>query len=105
MITVTSNFSGLYGRDVTKETDYAWNSAGGKADFNWRMKWRTVLPAKVPRLKFQLWHGELIKDEACGEALLNLQPFLTKALADMRDGDDKREPVCARTGRFLSSTL
>jgi hypothetical protein len=87
-LSVTSNFTGQYGRDIIKWTDTAPDAAGGSADWNYRMKWRTVVPCKVPRLKFQLWSAGMISDgEACGEVLYNLQPFFNRVVRDkLKDG-------------------
>jgi hypothetical protein len=79
LITVTSNFEGKYGASQEKATDIAW-STSGNAIWNYRMKWRVHLPARVPRLRFAMWDRNwLTPDEKLGELIYNLKPLFEKA--------------------------
>lgn len=79
-VVVISNFDGVYNQDAVKQTDVAWISASGNAEWNYRMVWPVTLPAKVPRLKLQLWDENITSEnEAIGECIYNLKPFFDRA--------------------------
>jgi len=84
-IVVTANFDNAVGKQVRKQTDVAWYSSG-KAEWNYRMKWRLRLPTKLPRLRIQMWDENLIaENDLIGELLLNLQPFFSRSLRDKKN--------------------
>lgn len=84
-IVVTTNFDGKKGKEVVKQTDVAWESAGGRADWNYRMKWRIKNPTKLPRIKFAMWNETVVSsNEMIGESLYNLQPFLHTCLKERK---------------------
>lgn len=83
---VTVNFDGTYGGDITKSTDVAWFSAGGAAEWNWRMVWKIHLPCQVPRVKISMWDECVMTDsEAVGEVNFNLQPFFDQCNKDKKE--------------------
>jgi hypothetical protein len=53
-LSVIANFSGDHDGDVVKDTDVAWNTSRGQAEWNYRMVWPVMLPCKLPRLKIQV---------------------------------------------------
>lgn len=84
-IVVTTNFEGKKGQEVVKQTDVSWDSAGGRADWNYRMKWRIKNPCKLPRIKFAMWNETVVSsNELIGEALFNLTPFLQACQKDKK---------------------
>lgn len=84
-VAVTTNFSHQRGREIVKHTDVAWGSSSGQADWNYRMKWRLSLPAKMPRLKIAMWHETVLSENILiGECLYNLKPFLASCLRDKK---------------------
>lgn len=48
---VWSNYEAEEDGDTKKTTDVAWAASAGMADWNYRLKWRMSVPAKVPRIK------------------------------------------------------
>eukprot|EP01006_Ploeotia_vitrea_P045078 TRINITY_DN66894_c5_g6_i1.p1 TRINITY_DN66894_c5_g6~~TRINITY_DN66894_c5_g6_i1.p1 ORF type:complete len:1357 (-),score=756.79 TRINITY_DN66894_c5_g6_i1:54-4124(-) len=92
---VTTNFTGEYGKDTIKETDVAWYSSGGEAEWNYRMVYRVTLPCKVPRMKISIWDENITSsDESIGEVLYNLKPFFDKALRE-------KQPITHQDQRLL----
>jgi hypothetical protein len=86
---VTANFSGAAGGGVEKVTDVAPAADNEHTDFNHRFVWRLQLPCVVPRLSVALWHSNndrftFAADVPVGEALVNLQPLLARALQQRR---------------------
>jgi len=94
----TANFNGEYGNDIIKDTDTAWFSGSGMAEWNWRMKWRLRLPCQVPRIKLSMWSDAVVGDaEAIGECNYSLQPFFEQSLRD-------RKPVSHRPQQWIPLT-
>jgi hypothetical protein len=84
-VAVTTNFSHQHGREIQKQTDVAWGSAGGHADWFYRMKWRIKIPAKLPRLKIAMWNETVMTDNLLiGECLYNLTPFFARCMRDKK---------------------
>lgn len=83
-VMVTANFDGDAGEEVVKETDTAWYSVNGNADWNWRMNFKLQLPCKNPRIKISVWDRNFIlgTNEIMGEVVLNLQPFFARCLRE-----------------------
>lgn len=97
-MTITTNFTGERGEDILKDTDTAWYSAGGAADWNWRMVWPLKLPCQVPRIKLTVWDDRVIGDkEAIGECMYSLQPMIDQALRD-------KKPIVHRTQQWIPFT-
>mmetsp|Transcript_8495 Transcript_8495/g.16195 ORF Transcript_8495/g.16195 Transcript_8495/m.16195 type:complete len:1348 (-) Transcript_8495:95-4138(-) len=85
-IVVNTNFDGRSGGGGKKQTDVAWNSNGGAAEWNYRMIWPVTLPCKVPRLRITMWDVSAFtsNDISVGEILFNLQPFFDKCIRDKK---------------------
>jgi hypothetical protein len=84
-IKVTTNFAHRKGCEVVKQTDVAWGSSGGRAEWNYRMKWRLGIPAKLPRIKIALWNETMMSDNLLiGEVLFNLTPFFARCIRDKK---------------------
>ena len=80
-VRVEANFAGE--APITKETDTAWDSSGGSAEWNYRMIFPVKLPTKNARLKIAMWDANLVSDDqGIGEVLYNLQPFFNRALRE-----------------------
>jgi len=97
-IFATANFEGEYGNDIIKDTDTAWYSSSGMAEWNWRMKWRLRLPCQVPRIKLSMWSDNVMSESiAIGECNYSLQPFFEQSLRD-------RKPVSHRAQQWVPLT-
>ncbi|MES1909737.1 MAG: hypothetical protein MHM6MM_002434 [Cercozoa sp. M6MM] len=80
-----------------QRTDVHWRASGGKASFNYRMRWRLGLPTRIPpRLRIQLWDKKVGSDRAISETTLTLSKLMHVA----RKKDDVVALVCAETSVF-----
>eukprot|EP00753_Platysulcus_tardus_P013875 PLAT3886.1.p1 GENE.PLAT3886.1~~PLAT3886.1.p1 ORF type:complete len:1326 (-),score=569.73 PLAT3886.1:111-4088(-) len=84
------NPSGELAGETRLSTDVHNGSRDGKGDFNFRMKFPLTLPAKVPRLKLQVWDSNLLGDKSIGEVNLNLATFLGEAFQQGERSDRVR---------------
>jgi hypothetical protein len=83
-IAATTDF-GKTRKFVQKQTDVAWNSSEGLADWNYRMKWRLKIPSKFPRIKLAMWNENMLTDSLLiGECIYDLAPFFTKCMKDKK---------------------
>lgn len=97
-IAVTTNFEGMPGQDHITWTDVAWYSAGGSAEWNYRMLFPVTLPCKVPRLKLTMWDAKVLKsNQALAEIMYNLQPFFDRCLRE-------KKPICHQPQRWFTFT-
>ncbi|KAJ3448836.1 c2 calcium-dependent membrane targeting [Anaeramoeba flamelloides] len=63
-----------------QSSDIHWRSKDGKGAFNWRYIFPVELPARVPRIKFQLWDKDILNpNDSIGEANINLKGLFKRA--------------------------
>ncbi|KAJ3432654.1 c2 calcium-dependent membrane targeting [Anaeramoeba flamelloides] len=63
-----------------QSSDIHWRSKDGKGAFNWRYKFPIELPARVARLKLQLWDKDILNpNDSIGEANINLTGLCRRA--------------------------
>ncbi len=57
----------------------ATNSRDGNGLFNWRYKFMTEIPAKLPRLQLQIWDEGLVGSKFISEAFVDLRAMFDVA--------------------------
>ncbi|KAJ6247531.1 c2 calcium-dependent membrane targeting [Anaeramoeba flamelloides] len=63
-----------------QSSDIHWRSKDGTGAFNWRYIFPVELPARVPRIKFQLWDKDILTpNDSIGEANINLKGLFKRA--------------------------
>eukprot|EP00792_Barthelona_sp_PAP020_P008050 TRINITY_DN3192_c0_g6_i1.p1 TRINITY_DN3192_c0_g6~~TRINITY_DN3192_c0_g6_i1.p1 ORF type:complete len:1301 (+),score=392.31 TRINITY_DN3192_c0_g6_i1:429-3905(+) len=84
--------TGVLSKGEVQDTDIHWRSEDGTGAFNWRFKFNFKLPAKMPRLKLQIWDQALIESNDCiAEANISLYRLFDKMLLKGQDSIDVKK--------------